>query len=282
MANPTTIDMNLVNAQKARQVLDLIVGHKTTPVLWANVPSSDKPLSAGRCQTPALRLVYDNYKESASSVERTVYKIVGQFIKSPFVLKETLATAEEVQRFLSLSIDWSHVYIGNRTSTVIKSAPKPFTTARLLQTASNELRFSPSDTMKLAQTLYEAGRITYMRTDSEHYCTEFLETVKLFVDKKWGEKWNKQNTNKENKEAHEAIRPTHLDKEINFEKFISDLSDEGLDVPSNLSLENIDSFLNENDDSLEIIFSVALEYGFGKLLEDYYSDESNFHIDSHT
>jgi DNA topoisomerase-1 len=215
MANPTTIDMNLVNAQKARQVLDLIVGHKTTPVLWANVPNGDKHLSAGRCQTPALRLVYDNYKESASSVERTVYKVVGQFIKSPFVLKETLATAEEVQRFLSLSIDWSHVYIGNRTSTVIKSAPKPFTTARLLQTASNDLRFSPSDTMKLAQTLYEAGRITYMRTDSEHYCAEFLETVKTFIDKRWGEKWNKQNTNKQNtnkvtQDAHEAIRPTNI------------------------------------------------------------------------
>jgi DNA topoisomerase-1 len=243
LQNPRKIDMNLVYAQQTRQILDLLVGFKITPMLWKFISqNSDNSLSAGRCQTPALRLIYDNQKEIENSDNKKVYNTIGFFTNQnlPFELNKQIESEEEMIDFLEGAITFEHLFSCSQPNKVFKSQPEPFTTSRLQQTASNELHFSPKETMKLCQSLYEAGYITYMRTDSKKYSAEFVENTKEFILRNYDNKFLNENindllcskkednkeTNKESEkkikkstkkdkteliqEAHEAIRPTKI------------------------------------------------------------------------
>ena len=247
--NPITVNMNTVNAQMARQVLDLMVGYKISPVLWKHISRGSK-LSAGRCQIPALRLVYDQQKLINEHPGRKVYNTVGNFTDKnlDFILNKNYNTDDDVVRFLEDSVDFEHKYSITSPRRVTKNPPAPFTTSTIQQKASNHFSYSPKQTMRLAQTLYEGGYITYMRTDSKTYCKEFVEKGKKFIKNKYGDgfvgkhcdslitnnkmdenldkkdkKFTKKSTKKSTKkttkkqndmaqEAHEAIRPTKIEK----------------------------------------------------------------------
>jgi DNA topoisomerase-1 len=236
--NPRTIDMDLVHAQQARQILDLLVGFKVTPVLWKFITSpkgKENVLSAGRCQTPALKIVYDNEEDIKKVEERKVYNTIGYFTNSnlPFDLNIHHETEEQMTDFLDSSADFTHIYTCSKPSKVFKKQPEPFTTSTLQQTSSNELHYSPKETMRLCQSLYEGGYITYMRTDSKTYSKDFIDSTKEYIIRKYdvnyinenidalassNAKQNaKQNENQNEKEsdilcqeAHEAIRPTNI------------------------------------------------------------------------
>lgn len=227
VSNATTINMNKVNAQKARQVLDLLVGFTVSPILWKYISSYNKSaLSAGRCQTPALRLVYEREKEIKTSQGKHVYTIQGYFTKHNllFHLSKHFNRKEEVIDFMERSKQHNHILHNEKERTVIQKSPEPLTTSAIQQKASNILHFSPKDTMRICQNLYEAGYITYMRTDSKTYSKDFLKNTEKYIIEIYNKQYIKNNlydlslrSSKENKtiktksqEAHEAIRPTNI------------------------------------------------------------------------
>ncbi len=239
--NYTTINMDVVHAQIARQILDVIVGYKISPILWEHISNNTKSgLSAGRCQTPAVRLVYDNQKEIDASPGKKVYNTTGYFtqLNLGFLLDTNFeiigfnSTTNTMEDFLEKSIDFKHVYNCSKPTTTTKSPPTPFTTSSLQQRASSELNISPKEAMTICQKLYEDGHITYMRTDSTTYSIEFIQKASEYITESYGDKYvhenvtrlserknekNKQKTKgkksdkeKNVQEAHEAIRPTDI------------------------------------------------------------------------
>ena len=189
--HPRTVNMDLVQAQQSRQVLDLLVGFNITPLLWNNITKQHKTsLSAGRCQTPALRLVYENYLDIQASPGQLVYNVSGYFtnLNLLFELNKQLSSKEEVKQFLEYCASPEIKYVCNVSSPkkVIKKAPEPLTTSTLQQLASNELHLSPKDTMKYAQQLYESGYITYMRTDVKKYSKDFIEKTTKYIATNYG------------------------------------------------------------------------------------------------
>jgi DNA topoisomerase-1 len=215
VASPCLINMNIVKAQQTRQVLDLMVGFKVSPLLWKYLyRNKDNSLSAGRCQTPALRLVYDNAMEKCE-VKQT-YKIVGVFYpkKIEFELSRELATKEEVVCFLEASKTFLHKFSMGKKKMVETGPPRPFTTSRLLQFASSTLKMSPKEVMSGCQQLYQDGYITYMRTDAQTYCLEFLREIEQWIKGVYNEKYVGNLGLLENRDAgnpHEAIRVTHIE-----------------------------------------------------------------------
>lgn len=217
--NPTIINMNLVQAQHARQVLDIIVGYKISPYLWKYLYNNkSNSLSAGRCQTPALRLVYDNEKERETSAIETKYKVQGVFFTKAiqFDLNNEFDDNVKVLEFMEKTKDHKHmIKIGDeRPST--KTPPKPFHTSRLLQVASNVLHMSPKTTMETCQKLYQNGYITYMRTESSQYSTVFLEQqAKKYILKEFSSPDYLGNLDvislKDSTNPHEAIRVTQIE-----------------------------------------------------------------------
>jgi DNA topoisomerase-1 len=190
--NPRRIDMNIVYAQQARQVLDMIVGYKISPLLWKKITQKKKTgLSAGRCQTPALRIVYDNQREIDTSPSSQVYTTTGYFTSKnlDFTLNHQFENAEEMTAFLEESLNHEHIYKCGEIRNTTKNPPIPFTTSGLQQMASSELRISPKDTMSACQKLYEGGYITYMRTDSVVYSDEFIEKAEKYICKKYGDNY---------------------------------------------------------------------------------------------
>ena len=232
--NATIINMNTVWAQQARQVLDLLVGYTISPILWSNITKKTKSsLSAGRCQTPALRLVYDNQKDIDGAPGDKVYQTTGYFTNKnlPFQLTTQYSTETEMSDFLEETVNHTHLYNCGKQRKVTRQPPDPFTTSTLQQKASGELRFSPKQTMMVCQALYEAGYITYMRTDSKTYSTEFVDAVKKYatIHPKYtkyihpeverlttrgetSKQSKKAETDSNAQEAHEAIRPTDITK----------------------------------------------------------------------
>ena len=229
VSSPVTLNMDIVHAQQGRQILDLIVGYKLSPLLWKHISrNSNDGLSAGRCQTPALRLVYDNYKSIENSPGKKVYNTTGIFTSQniTFLLNKNYDEEEKMETFLEDSVSFDHKYICDKPRDTTKKPPVPFTTSSLQQSASNEMHISPKDTMAICQKLYEAGLITYMRTDSKIYSKEFIDLVKPFIKNKWdemyihpevdllSEKQEKKSKKKKKddnaQEAHEAIRPTNI------------------------------------------------------------------------
>lgn len=236
------LNMALVEAQLARQVLDLLVGYKLSPILWKNVKEGT---SAGRCQTPALRLVYDNYKAIQASPGSKEYNTTGYFTGQniPFALNHNFQDTindnnNSIEAFLSASLTFDHIYTCGALRDSKKAPPQPFTTSKLQQEASTTLHTSPKETMKICQKLYEEGHITYMRTDSTIYSPEFIEDALSYIEKEWGTEYmgaellaNAIGANvpaKKTKaidhlkqEAHEAIRPTHANLKALDEKLFS-------------------------------------------------------------
>jgi len=216
--NPIVINMNIVKAQQARQVLDLMVGFKISPLLWKYLyRNKDNSLSAGRCQTPALRLVYDNEKECSQAVLSQSYKIVGVFFskKLEFVLSKELENSEKVCEFFELSKSFKHMFSIGQKKIIQQNPPRPFSTSSLLQSASSNLGISPKETMSICQQLYQDGFITYMRTDAQTYSLSFLEEAKKWIleEKKRPEYVGDLEKLTEAVGAHEAIRVTHIEGE---------------------------------------------------------------------
>ncbi len=210
---PGQINMAIVNAQIARQVLDMLVGYRLSPLLWKHIKDS---LSAGRCQTPALRLIYDNQREIDAAPGKKGYVATGYFTNKtlPFVLNIDEAN---ILAFMEESQTYTHHYKGHKLHTKTSVSPLPFSTSTLQQAASNELHLSPKETMSLCQSLYEGGHITYHRTDSQTYSGMFKATAGLYIMKTYGDNYlntdTKQETNYDHS-AHEAIRPTKIECEV--------------------------------------------------------------------
>ncbi|MGZ2370944.1 type I DNA topoisomerase [Ancylomarina sp. YFZ004] len=221
--NPRQIDENLVNAQQARRILDRLVGFEISPVLWKKVKPS---LSAGRVQSVAVRLTVEREREIIAFESKSFYKVVAHFLVvdkdgSNKILKSELPkrfdTKEETLLFLkSCKNAEYHINDVVKKPSVRKPAA-PFTTSTLQQEASRKLGFSVSQTMTVAQRLYEAGHITYMRTDSVNLSETALKTAKEEITRSHGADYVKirkySTKSKGAQEAHEAIRPTYLNKD---------------------------------------------------------------------
>ncbi len=213
--NPTHIDMNIVNAQQTRQILDLLVGFTVTPHLWKSISRTyEYGMSAGRCQTPALRLIYDNYIENKDFGQgQSAYSITGYFTNKtiPFSLEDHIVLESDVLDFMEDSKEHEHVFSRSSPVQKVRKAPTPFTTSTIQQTASNEYNYSPKETMKYCQELYEAGYITYMRTDCASYSSSFLSVMRLHISSQYGEEYVSTTIQPSAAEfAHEAIRPTSI------------------------------------------------------------------------
>ena len=216
IGNPREVDMNLVNAQQARRVLDRLVGFELSPILWKKI---GRGLSAGRVQSVALRLVVDREREIMAFTPEAYYRVEGKFAAGSASLKGVLDTrfksAAEAESFLRDSIGASY-YVEDVEKTDGKRYPAPpFTTSTLQQEASRKLHFPVSTTMRLAQTLYEKGLITYMRTDSTNLSALALGTAKKFILDNFGAEYSHPRQysthSKGAQEAHEAIRPTFIE-----------------------------------------------------------------------
>lgn len=238
--NPSRLNLDLINSQKARQALDLIVGYKITPLLWKIFVSNTKnALSAGRCQTPALGLVYDNYLEVKDNNGEKGFNINGYFTSKSinFTLNNKFIINSDVEEFLELSKVFDHIYSQKQIKNCEKHPPEPLTTSSLQQQTNNNYNYSPKETMSICQKLYENGLITYMRTDSKNYSIDFVNNVEKYVIDKYDKKYfnennnygskklalsnvnsNNSNANNNNKvkpqEAHESIRPTNIKTEF--------------------------------------------------------------------
>ena len=221
--NPRTIDMNLVNAQQARRVLDRLVGFELSPVLWRKIQPK---LSAGRVQSVALRLVVDREKEIMAFKSEPFYRVEAVFhpqgapasVKVKATLGTRFTSLEEARKFLEDSIG-AHFTVGSIESKEgVRYPAPPFTTSTLQQEAARKLRFPVSLTMRLAQSLYERGLITYMRTDSTNLSSLALGTSKKFIIDNFGAEYSRQRQfrthTKGAQEAHEAIRPTFIENTV--------------------------------------------------------------------
>ena len=215
--NPRDLDVQLVNAQQARRVLDRLVGFELSPVLWRKVKQG---LSAGRVQSVAVRLIVERENEIREFVPSSDYKVVAEFYsKDKKLFKAELPkrfkTKEEAKEFLSVCAD-SQFHIASMQKKPAKKSPAaPFTTSTLQQEASRKLGFSVGQTMSVAQKLYEAGKITYMRTDSLNLSNDAIKAASEQITKLYGESYSQvrkyATKSKGAQEAHEAIRPTYLE-----------------------------------------------------------------------
>jgi len=219
--NPRLVDMNLVNSQQARRILDRLVGFEISPVLWKKVQPS---LSAGRVQSVAVRLIVDREREIISFKSESSFRVTASFLTDKASAESTHLRAEaskrfqgeaEAAKFLELCGE-SQYSVGNvSVKPGTRSPAPPFTTSTLQQEAYRKLSFSVAQTMAVAQKLYEAGRITYMRTDSTNLSKLALEKSKEMIVSEYGANYSKTRQfatkTKGAQEAHEAIRPAYLD-----------------------------------------------------------------------
>ena len=215
--NPRSIDYNLVNAQQARRVLDRLVGYEISPILWRKVKGG---LSAGRVQSVSVRLLVEREREIRSFVPQATFKITAVFSNSDgkqfsTTLGNTFDTEELAYSFLEQNKEAIFQILSLEKKPAKKSPAAPFTTSTLQQEASRKLGFSVSRTMQNAQRLYEAGHITYMRTDSVNLSKEALASSEQVIQKNYGDEYAKsrvyKSKNKGAQEAHEAIRPTNFE-----------------------------------------------------------------------
>lgn len=236
--NPRTLDMNRVHAQQARAILDMLIGFTMSPLLWKHV--GGQGLSAGRCQTPALRLVLDREKEITSFQSTTAWNIRGTWSTEEggqqihAEIQDSLEDEESARNFLENHVtELGATLVSAETRPRTESAPKPLITSTLQQQASSLMRSNPKNTMKIAQRLYEAGHITYMRTDQATLSEEAVQQARAQVAQTWGEEYcavvapvaaatptakkskkaveKTEKAEQKTQDAHEAIRPTHFE-----------------------------------------------------------------------
>lgn len=232
--NPKQIDMNMVYAQQARRLLDRLVGYKISPILWNHIPnlvqsagcvSNNLVQSAGRVQSVVVKIIIDKENDINNSINNSYYKTTIEFIKNKIkfngtlmnnnnlYLFENLDNAKEFLNLINKKTIFKVLSIENKES--IRKPSPPFITSTLQQEASTKLSFNVKKTMEIAQKLYEEGHITYMRTDSSNLSQEAINECKKYIEETYGLSYSKPNkyTNKNSnaQEAHEAIRPTHIE-----------------------------------------------------------------------
>jgi DNA topoisomerase-1 len=216
--NPRTIDYNLVNAQQARRVLDRLVGYELSPVLWKKVKGG---LSAGRVQSVSVRLIVEREREITNFKPVASYSVSAEFTNEngksfKAKLSKNFSTKKEAEDFLNNSINSSYKIGDLETKPTKKSPAAPFTTSTLQQEAARKLYLPVGITMQIAQRLYEAGLITYMRTDSVNLSQEAMSAAQTEISNYYGKEYSKpRNYNTKSKgaqEAHEAIRPTDMSR----------------------------------------------------------------------
>lgn len=213
--NPRDIDINLVDAQQARRVLDRLVGYELSPILWKKIRPG---ISAGRVQSVAVRLIVEREREIENFNAEASFKVTGDFkagnVNITGDLKERIAKKQEVDKFLKHCASATFT-VGEVTNKPGERNPSaPFTTSTLQQEAARKLGFSVKQTMSLAQKLYEHGHITYMRTDSTNLSGTSISAISKYIKTEFGEKYLKvrqyKTKNSSAQEAHEAIRPTNF------------------------------------------------------------------------
>lgn len=258
--NPITLRMNIVHAQQCRQVLDRIIGFKVSTILSKMVKHDNNNfLSAGRCQTPTLKLVYDRYKNYENKKIKLHYKIEGNFKllnynnKLHAKLDTIIEKEEDCISFLEKSKDWKHTLTEVKKGSHKKCAPLPFNTSKLLQYVSNTLHISPKVTMSICQKLYQSGYITYMRTEGTKYSKDFIYNCKNYIESKYDDRYIGELEKLENKSSsnpHEAIRVT------------------------NISQRNIE------DDDVKVInvYNVIWKRSLSSCMSDYEYEESKYFI----
>lgn len=217
--NPTIINMKLVKAQQTRQILDKLMGFEISPLLWKKIQPK---LSAGRVQSPLLNLVIERENEIEGFNSSNYFRTTGifSFEESEFntVLDKKFEKKDDVKEFLEDVQDANFTVSDRKKGSKTKKPSAPFTTSSLLQEASSKLHLSSKNVMDAAQKLYEAGKITYHRTDSVCLSDEMMNTLEGFIKGKYGDDYFKktvyQNKVANSQEAHEAIRPTHIEEEV--------------------------------------------------------------------
>lgn len=219
---PRTLNMNLVDAQQARRILDRIVGFEISPVLWRKM-SMRNALSAGRVQSVAVRLIVEREREINQFKTESAYKIEAFFTAKDINQKNVIFkaegvkydTAKKAEDFLKTCINADYTVKDIQIKPGKKTPAAPFTTSTLQQEASRKLGYSVSKTMLIAQKLYESGKITYMRTDSVNLSDTVVEDIRNNITKSYGDKYVQirkfKNKNESAQEAHEAIRPTYME-----------------------------------------------------------------------
>jgi DNA topoisomerase-1 len=222
VTKPRTVNMNLVNAQQARRILDRIVGFELSPVLWRKM-SMKNNLSAGRVQSVAVRIIAEREREINAFTSVSTFKIEAVFTAkdlsgkmAPFTAEgKKQSSAENAENFLKSCIGANYTVSDIQVKPAKKTPAAPFTTSTLQQEASRKLGYSVSRTMLLAQRLYESGKITYMRTDSVNLSETAMDAVTKQISSQYGNKYVQvrkfKNKNESAQEAHEAIRPTYMD-----------------------------------------------------------------------
>jgi len=212
LKNPTKINMNLVHAQEARRILDRLLGYIISPVLWKYLDKDAK--SAGRVQSVVNRIIIDKEEEIKQAASHKYYKTIGVFNKLYAILDSNINhdTAQGLLELINKKTEIKIINIENKVS--IRKPSAPFITSTLQQDASTKLNFNVKKTMEVAQKLYEAGLITYMRTDSPNISEDISKECKEYIITTYGAKYSdpKKYESKSNaQEAHECIRPTHID-----------------------------------------------------------------------
>ncbi|MFZ4057626.1 MAG: type I DNA topoisomerase [Ferruginibacter sp.] len=220
--NPRTINMNLVDAQQARRVLDRLVGFELSPVLWRKIGMKGG-LSAGRVQSVAVKLIAEKEREINQFKSISSFKIEAQFAATDLQQKTVnfkaegskQNTSEDAEKFLQSCIGANYTVKDIQVKPGKRTPAPPFTTSTLQQEASRKLGYGVSKTMLLAQKLYESGKITYMRTDSVNLSDTAMDNIKLAIVSNYGDKYLQvrkyKNKNESAQEAHEAIRPTYME-----------------------------------------------------------------------
>lgn len=220
--NPKMINMKLVNAQLSRQILDYLIGFEISPLLWHHVKKKNNTgswLSAGRCQSPALRIIYDRHNNIKNFKSSNYYEISGEFVNDKninFSCKHS-DKIKNLERLMELLEEFKECQfkIENISESISRSKPSsPYITSTIQQDLSNKLSISPKVTMQRLQKLYEAGKITYMRTDSKVISEDCMNNIKDYILDKYDTKYYKQrkykNNSKNSQEAHECIRPVDV------------------------------------------------------------------------
>uniref|UniRef100_A0A6C0CZJ3 DNA topoisomerase n=1 Tax=viral metagenome TaxID=1070528 RepID=A0A6C0CZJ3_9ZZZZ len=212
--NKTTLNMNSVNAQKCRQLLDLIIGYKLSPLLWKHINTNEKNLSAGRVQSCLLNMLVEHehkINNSEKKIKPKVSAIFNNDLETTFVSNNNNIVINDL--FTNCLKEKKFKIIDQNNKEDIKYPPPPYTTSSLQQDAYNTLGLNVKTTMNIAQKLYEAGKITYMRTDSTYISNDFKRYLHNHIISKYGEQYYRSNKSKDTKfsqQAHEAIRPTNL------------------------------------------------------------------------
>ena len=288
--NPRGINMGLVNAQQARRVLDRLVGYELSPLLWKKVKPS---LSAGRVQSVAVRLIVEREEEIKNFVRSSAYRVTAQFnfmkdgqeYNLSAELPHRFDTEEETRKFLESCVDASYKVDAIEKKPASRFPAPPFTTSTLQQEAARKLGFSVANTMRIAQQLYESGKITYMRTDSVNLSSLALGMAKKEIEKNYGAEYVKtrqyHTKSKGAQEAHEAIRPTYLDqhtiKGTADERKLYDLiwkrTIASQMADAQMERTNVSIGVSTNDKQLVATGEVILFDGFLKVYMESYDDD---------